>query len=295
MRVKYLLFFVAIFIVLSFLTFQVVSTGKKQTSKKVDISEHKERLEKYLQKALNLPSHISIKIDGIEDTGVATLKKLKVKFEDKNNRMSQTSEYVITNDYKYIILGQLLNTEEDPYVEKMKKIEISGRPTKGNKNAKVTMVVYSNFQCPYCARMVQIEEEILKAYPDKVKIIFKNFPLEFHQWAKDAGTWSFCLFRQDEKKFWKLHNYLFQKQQEITKENLREKIVEFCKNENVDISLLQDCYDNKLVEDILSRDKEEASKIGVRSVPTSIIQGRTIIGAQPIATFKEVIDSILKE
>lgn len=297
MKIKYVVVFLAVFLATFLLTFQVISTSKKQSSKKVDFALHKERIEIYLQKSLNLPSHISVKVGEVKDTKANGLKILQVKFEDRNNQNIQNTEYVITDDYKYIILGQLLNTEEDPYQEKMKKIEISERPTKGNKNAKITMVVYSDFQCPYCVKMIPIEEEILKLYPGKVKIVFKNFPLDRRGagWAREAAIWSLCAFSQNNNKFWKLHDFLFQKQQEITKENLKEKVIEFCKNEDINISQLQNCYDNKLTENILNKDMEEAAQVGVRSIPTSIVQGKTIVGAQSLETFREVIDRILKE
>lgn len=299
MKGKVLFLLVLVFLVGGFLGHRIAQSEKKQSEKKQKadiISEaQKKKIEIYLEKTLNIPSNISIKIEDIKDSEIKSLKILIVEFEDKNNKISNTQEYLVTNDYKYVVLGKPLNTTIDPYQEKMNKIDLIGRPTKGAKDAKVTMVVYSDFQCPYCVKMVPVEDEILKLYPNKVKIVFKNFPLGFHQWARDAALYSLCVFSQDKEKFWNLHNFLFQKQGEITKENLKEKIIGFCKEENIDFNGIQNCYDNKTTEYILNKDIEEANQIGVRSIPSILVQGKMITGAQSISTFKETIDNFLKE
>lgn len=143
--------------------------------------------------------------------------------------------------------------------------------------------------------MVPIEEEVLKQYPDKVKIVYKNFPLREQLWSVDAGLYSLCVFLQDNEKFWKLHNFLFKIQSEITKENLKDKIQEFCQAEGVDFNIIQSCHSNRETEYLLNKDIEEATQVGVRSIPTTIIQGKTIVGAYPFPTFKETIDDLLKE
>lgn len=294
MKGKILFLLVLVFLVGGFLGHHIALTEKKQ---KTDIisETQKKKIEIYLQKTLNTPSHVAIKVEGIMDSEVKTLKILTVAYEDKNNNITDTKKYLITPDYKYVILEGLLNTELDPYKEKMKKIDVTQRPTRGKKDAKITMVVYSNFQCPYCSRMVPVEEEILKQYPDKVKIVYKNFPLRGQLWSVDAGLYSLCVFLQDNEKFWKLHNFLFKIQSEITKENLKDKISEFCQDEHISFNLVQSCHSNRETEYLLNKDIEEAAQVGVRSIPTTIIQGKTIVGAYPFPAFKEIIDDFLKE
>ncbi len=91
----------------------------------------------------------------------------------------------------------------------MAKIDLNGRPVRGNKDAKVTVVVYDDFQCPYCSRLHQTLNDVLKTYGDQIKVVYKDFPLlEIHPWAERAAIDSGCLAKQSAGAYWDFADYV---------------------------------------------------------------------------------------
>ena len=110
---------------------------------------------------------------------------------------TQTREFLLSKDGKTLISVMKMDLTRDPQAEMMAKIDLKGRPVRGNKDAKVTVVVYDDFQCPYCSRMHQTLNDVLKSYGDRIKVVYKDFPLmEIHPWAERAAIDSDCLAKQ---------------------------------------------------------------------------------------------------
>ena len=119
-------------------------------------------------------------------------------------------------------------------------------PMKGPADAKVTIVEFSDFQCPYCARAHQtMSEQVMKEYDGKVKLVYKNFPLGFHKFAEPAAIGGACAYQQDPAAFWTYYDFMFNNQQQVTPENVKEKAQEALKGTKVDMAKWNDCFDNK--------------------------------------------------
>jgi protein-disulfide isomerase len=176
----------------------------------------------------------------------------------------------------------------------MKKISLKDVASKGPANAKVTIVEYSDFQCPYCSRGYHVMEgQVLKEYGDKVRFVYKSFPLPMHPWAEPAAIASQCARKQKPAAFWTLYNYYFQNQRQITPQNLKEKSLEALKDTGVDAAKFTDCLDNKKTADLVKAEQTEGGSVGVNGTPAFIINGRLVSGAQPFEKFKAVIDDEL--
>jgi protein-disulfide isomerase len=176
----------------------------------------------------------------------------------------------------------------------MEKISLKGEPFKGGANAKVTIVEYSDFQCPFCSRgYATIENEVLKQYGDKVKFYYKNFPLAFHKWAEAGAIAAECAKEQKPEAYWKVYSGLFEQQQQITPENVKEKSLSFMDGTGVDKKKWEECYDGKKTADRVKAQMAEGQSVGVSGTPGFIINGRLVSGAQPFATFKAIIDDEL--
>jgi len=121
--------------------------------------------------------------------------------------------FLISKDGKTLIRVTKMDLTKDPYSDVLKKIHTEGRPTRGNNNAKVVIVNYDDFQCPFCAMMHNtLTQDILKSYGDKVKLVYKDYPLtEIHPWAKHAAVDANCLAAQNPNAYWKfadeVHNH----------------------------------------------------------------------------------------
>src|SRR2546427_3653836 len=166
------------------------------------------------------------------------------------------------------------------------------QPERGRKDAKVTIVEYSDFQCPFCARVyATLENDVLKDYGDKVRFVFKNFPLtSIHPWAGDAALASECAFQQGNDKFWAMYNGLFSKQSDITRENLKDRAGDIARDARLDVARFQECFDGKKAQDAVDADVHEAAALGVNSTPTFFVNGRRLSGALAPADLKQAID-----
>jgi protein-disulfide isomerase len=173
--------------------------------------------------------------------------------------------------------------------------QIANTPVVGVSTAKVTVVEYTDFQCPYCKTAHFTLKELLKQYKGKIKIAYKHYPLDVHVWAKDAAVASVCVYQQSPVSFWKLTDYFFQNQSGITAETLSTRIQEFSTRSNLDYSQLQTCMQDPSAKEKVSADIAEAGRLGLYATPAFSVNGKILYGALPIEQFKTVIDQALAE
>jgi protein-disulfide isomerase len=206
----------------------------------------------------------------------------------------QSIPVTMSTDGQYIILAEFIDTTVDPLKETMSKISLEDVPVKGAENAKVTIVEYSDFQCPFCKRGTDIIPQILKEYDGKVKIAYKQLPLPIHNWAKDAAIASVCADQQGNDKFWELHDLLFENQTNLTAENAKEEINGFAKKIGLNTDAFDKCLASPEAAKKVQNDSEEARSIGVSSTPTFVVNGMIVPGANPQG-LKSAIDVALSE
>lgn len=168
-------------------------------------------------------------------------------------------------------------------------VKVGDAPFVGKADAKVTIVEFSDFQCPFCQKGAKVMDEIKKKYGNKVKIAFKNFPLPFHKNAKTAAVAGLCANEQSPEKFWKLHDLMFADQQNLTNDGLVAK----AKTLGLDMKKFEACLSSNKFLAKVEADKAEGQKAGVQSTPTFFINGKMISGAQPLEVFSEEIDQEL--
>jgi protein-disulfide isomerase len=165
---------------------------------------------------------------------------------------------------------------------KLKLIE--GTPTKGAKQPLVTIVEFSDFQCPFCARVNPTIEEILQTYGDKVQVQFRNQPLDFHKRAVPAAKAALAAHQQG--KFWEMHDKLFKNQQALSDQDL----VAYAKSLGLDVQRFQTDLSSPMVGERIAQDQKDAEMLGARATPTLFVNGIPLRGALPLTTFKAVID-----
>jgi protein-disulfide isomerase len=153
--------------------------------------------------------------------------------------------------------------------------DLEGRAMKGNPQAKVTIVEFSDFQCPYCSQAVHGVEEIMKAYPNDVKFYFLNFPLSFHQNALPAAIAAQCANK--EGKFWQFHDKLFQNQQQLNPAFYDSLATEF----GLDPAKWKACLADPQVKAHISADQEQGESAGVEGTPSFYINGVAYAGGVP--------------
>jgi protein-disulfide isomerase len=169
-----------------------------------------------------------------------------------------------------------------------------GRVIFGNKNAQVTIFEYSDFQCPYCTRGYQTIEQVKKEYGDKVRVVFKHLPLDFHPLAMPAAKYFEAIGKQSHEKAEKFHDIMFQKQGEM-KDKGEKLLVESAKKLGVDMKKLNEDLKDPAIEARIAADMEEARKYNISGTPGFIINGVSLRGAYPFPDFKTIIDQHLSK
>lgn len=163
------------------------------------------------------------------------------------------------------------------------------RVFKGPADAPVTIVEYSDFQCPYCARGFQTMEEVLKAYDGKVKFYFKHLPLDFHPKAMPAAKYFEAIALQDAAKAFKYHDIIFGDQAALNQRG-EDFMKDAAKKAGADMKQLAKDLDSPKVMERIKADMEEARKFDISGTPGFVINGVTLKGAYPFPEFKAVID-----
>ncbi len=174
-----------------------------------------------------------------------------------------------------------------PDPDKVYTVTSAGAPFKGPADAKVTVIEFSDFQCPFCSRVAPTLERLRKEYPEDVKIVFKHLPLSFHNQAQSAAEAAEAAHRQD--KFWEMHDRLFSQQRSLSEE----KYLEWAGELGLDVEKFKGDMKSSAVQSRINEDKREAAKHGVTGTPGFFINGRFLSGAKPYGDFKTAVDRAL--
>jgi len=218
----------------------------------------------------------------------AAIEKDPAKFIEVVNKAAQDAQRVAGDKAQ--------DTEKKSRDEEFKnplKPELQeGRVIFGKKEAPVTIFEYSDFQCPYCTRGYQTMNEVKKAYGDKVRIVFKHLPLDFHPLAMPAAKYFEAIAKQNHEKAEKFHDAIFENQGSM-KDKGEKLFTETAKKLGVDMKkLAADLKDENIMKRITA-DMDEAKKFNMSGTPGFIINGVSLRGAYPFPEFKAIIDQHL--
>jgi protein-disulfide isomerase len=249
-----------------------------------------------------LPSDVKVAVGTLRPSEFANYDALTVTISSTNKK--QDFEFLLSRDHKALVRFTKFDLTSDPYAEIMKKIDVSGRPTRGNINAKVRVVNYDDFECPFCSRMhTTLFPGLFKEYGDRVLFIYKDYPLEeIHPWAVHAAVNANCLGAQNGDAYWDYADYVHANQSAINGEKGRDgQNAELDKlatlqgqKHNLDVAKLQACLkaqDDKAVRASM----HEGDKVGVDATPTMFVNGQKLDGAVPVDEVRGALDRALKD
>jgi protein-disulfide isomerase len=272
-----------------------------------------ERVEAHIREQLKVPATVSVTFGERKASDFAGYDTLPVTF--KNASRESTVEFLLSKDTNTLVRMDKMDVKDDLLAKKKAEneriaatIDVKGRAVLGNRNAKVTIVNYDDFECPFCQRMHgTLMNEVAKTYGDKVKIIYKDYPLtSIHPWAMRASINANCLAAQKNDAYWEFANVVHSNLQSIkTSEKGERRSVEEQKAQldkfaretgtkfSVNAGQLEACIKAQ-DETEVRRSMAEAEKLGVDSTPTLFINGEVAAGAYPFEALKPIIDRALK-
>ncbi len=181
------------------------------------------------------------------------------------------------------------NRPQRPDANKEYKVEIGDSPIRGSEEAVVTIVEWSDFQCPFCNRVSPTLAQIKKEYGDRVRLVFKHMPLSIHPQAGAAHAAAEAAHRQG--KFWEMHDRIFQNQRDLSVPTLESHAVAI----GLDMDQFRKDVEAEEVASRINEDLQQANQLGVTGTPSFFINGRFLSGAQPFANFKRFIDEAIEK
>lgn len=209
----------------------------------------------------------------------------------RDNGIQQLGDKVLyTPDGESFISGPLWEAGQNPYADVLARLPTDG-PSFGPADAKVTIVVFSDFQCPYCREFAKtLRNNVPQKYPSEVRVVFENFPIEsLHPWAFAAAEAGRCVAQEKPAAFWLFHDWIFEHQGEVSPQNLKEKVMTFAQGQDLPAAPLTAC----LASPDSAASIRERIRIGrelqVQQTPSLFINGRMLGGAVPWDTLNAVI------
>jgi len=260
------------------------------------------KVERQVRAYYTIPPSVKVSVGAPHASEFANYDELSVTIEGDNRK--QTMQFLLAKDSKTLIRIAKMDLSKDPYLEAMKKIDVSGRPVRGNKDAKVVVVNYDDFECPFCSRMHEtLFPEILQEYGDRVKFVYKDFPLvDIHPWAIHAAVDANCLAAQNADAYWGFADYIHANQHEVSSEKTRP--AQFAaldriattqgQKKNLDEAKLQACLKAQN-DDGVKASMHEGENVGVSATPTLFINGQEMDGALPISEVRAALDQALQQ
>ena len=223
-------------------------------------------------------------------------------YEQNKARIPVSREQALPQVRAYLV-DLSRNEVREVFVSKLKKdysvtsylepirleIPTTGFPSRGPAAAPVTIVEFSDFECPFCGGLFPTLKEVEKAYGDKVRIVFRQFPLTaIHPHAQKAAEASLCA--NEQQHFWEFHDSLFGNQRELTVDALKRRAQDM----KLDTAAFNACLDSSKTADAITKDITEGARAGVTGTPAMFINGRLLSGNQPYAGIAELIEDELQ-
>ena len=237
-------------------------------------SETAERLTKYVHDKFRFPPTFEFELGETEVVGKTCFRKLH--FRAKEQSQSLDVVMFLSPDSKFLS-RELFDTTTDPadqdrQVHEALRGALRGEsaPVKGARLAPVTITVFSDFQCPYCKQAMEVLNKELLVEPKKVRIVFRNLPSLGHAWARRAAEMAMCANIQSADAFWRVHDFLFSHQAEITSDNHNEKVMSVLRG-SVDIEQHQQCLTEHKGTQQIDKDIAVARNHRIDATPTVFI------------------------
>jgi protein-disulfide isomerase len=285
----------------SFVVLLVICLGCVAQSAQSDLAR---KIERQVRSSYSIPSEVNIVVGPLTpSTDWPNYDSVTVTIGSADTKKSDY-KFLVSKDRNTMLRMVKFDLSKDPFAEVMSKIDVSGRPTRGAKAAKVTVINFDDFECPFCSRMHQtLFPQLLKEYGDRVTFIYKDYPLvEIHPWATHAAVDANCLAAQNADAYWDFADYIHSNQHEISNEKtsdarfaaLDKLTLLQGQKHNMDTVKLQSCVKAQ-DESAVKASMKEGDAIGVSATPTVFINGEKIDGAVPVSEVRATLDRALRD
>lgn len=202
---------------------------------------------------------------------------------------SQKGQGAMVEYYDNLKKEQGIEVLLPPYEAPKVAVDATG-PSKGPANAPVTIVEFSDFECPFCVKAEPTVKALLAKYPDKIKLVYRDFPLPMHPHAPKAAEAAHCA--EDQGKYWEMHEKLFANNEKLGVADMKATAREIA---GLDAAKFDRCLDSGEKAPVVEKNRKAGEDAGVSGTPAFFINGRPLSGAQPLEAFTAIVDQELKK
>lgn len=233
-------------------------------------------IEAYLRHLYAFGSETKLTLGPFKETPIPSLLETTIELIQGDNK--ESAKIFVSRDGKYMFRGELSDLAKDPLAEARAKIQTKDAPILGDPKASVTLVEYSDFECPVCRNLHDVLRGLLPNYR-QVRLIFKDFPIEqLHPWARTAALAGRCAYQRDPKAFWKMYDLIYDGQDLISAENAWAKMNDFAEQSGLDAGAFKSCLASSEAAAAVDASRANGQELEVTSTPTIFINGRRIVG-----------------
>jgi protein-disulfide isomerase len=217
-----------------------------------------------------------------------------VTVDDGKHKAMQS--FYLTKDRRCLVVGSIFNLGVDPRREVLQTLKTQDEPSQGAAGAPVTIVEFGDLQCPMCARLHDfLERDLLPKYKDKVRIVYKEFPLaSIHDWTLTASVACECAYQISPRAYVPLRSMIYKNQPSINAANVRDLMLSYGEQVGLDRLRFAACIDSKATLQHVEADFKEGRAVGVSSTPTCFVNGKMVVGFTSPDAFYRMVDETLR-
>jgi protein-disulfide isomerase len=238
---------------------------------------------------------ISSQVTGVTDADISAW------YQANPQRVQGASLDQVRAPIRQLLTQERMAAARDAYLDKLKaktpvrimleppraSVKAGSSPAKGPANAPIELIEFADFECPYCLAAAPTVKRVLDTYGDRIRFVYRNFPLQTHPRARPAAEAAQCANEQG--KFWPYHDRLFEDPKKLGDADLKQTAMDL----GLDAAKFNACFDSHKYQSVVDTDAQAGSEAGVSGTPAFFINGRLLTGAQPFENFKRVIDEEL--
>jgi protein-disulfide isomerase len=243
-------------------------------------SQTQKSIEAYLRNLYAFGPDVQVTVGAPKESGVEGLLEITINVVIGENK--EAAKFYISKDGRYLFRGELSDMTKDPLAEARAKIQMNDAPSLGDAKAPVTLVEYSDFECPVCRNLHDVLRGMMPNYAGKIRVVFKDFPIEqIHPWARTAAIAGRCAYQQDPKAFWKMYDLIYDNQELISAANAWTKMTDYASQSGLNADTFKSCMAGPAAGEAVNASRANGQLLEVASTPTIFVNGRRLVGADP--------------
>jgi protein-disulfide isomerase len=256
-------------------------SGGKATASATPAGPVQKSIEAYLRNLYAFGPDVEVRVDELKETPVAGLSSVDVHVKVEGN--DETAKFYVSKDGKFLFRGDLSDLSKDPLAENRASIRIKDAPVMGDAKAPVTIVEYSDFECPVCRSLHDVMRGLVQHYP-QVRLVFLDYPLEsIHPWARTGALAGRCAYAQNPAAFWKMYDLIYDTQELIAAGNAYQKMTDYAGQIGLNAEVFKACMAGPEAAAAVDASVANGRELEVQSTPTIFVNGRRLVGADPHA------------